>query len=109
MSESCALCGASDTKTAIVRIVLGVSDLEWSKHLHERCLGTLLAAHLAPLTPERRGQMPAAASCGVCGGHLPIVGRHPYFLSIGDADAERTWFIHAHCLPEELQPSAPQA
>ncbi len=104
----CTLCeepGEESRPTALAYV--DDAERRWLLHLHPSCLVTLLRADLPPLAPDRAQRIPGDAACGVCGKRLPIVGRHPYAVSLAQAGAESTWFVHAECLPDAIRRRLP--
>ncbi len=71
--------------------------------LHASCLTSLLRANVQPSALGSSPGIPGDAACGVCGKRLPIVGRHPYALTLEQAGGDRTWFLHAQCLPDAMR------
>ena len=78
------------------------SDRRWSVHAHRSCLAGLLVADVPPVLPDRSARVPSDAACGVCGERLPIVGRHPYAVTLIEAGLDHTWFVHAQCVPDSM-------
>lgn len=100
---TCALCG-EPTGEARATVSVHVYDPErgWPMQVHGSCLTALLAADIPPL-PANRSGIPSDAACGICAGRLPIIGRHPFALTIDEADPGRKWFVHADCFPDSMR------
>lgn len=98
---NCALCARPVDDSAVLVEVHG-SEQPVEVSVHGPCLAALLRAGMPPV-PSDLGRIPAGAACGVCGTRLPIVGRHPYALTVRKPAPGRTWYVHAECFPDHLR------
>jgi hypothetical protein len=99
----CALCGEPIVASR-PSVLVHVYDPErgWPMRVHGSCLTGLLIADVPPL-PANRTRIPGDAACGVCGGRLPVVGRHPFALTVDEAGPGRKWFVHADWFPDSMR------
>lgn len=98
---SCALCARPIDDSAVPLEVDG-PERRAAVSVHGPCVTALLRAGIPPV-PSNLGRIPAEAACGVCGTLLPIVGRHPYALTLREPAPGRTWYVHAECFPHLLR------
>jgi hypothetical protein len=98
----CALCGKSTESHPAVPLGVDDPDRRWDMVVHRSCLAELLAAENLSV-PSNLGRIPSDAACGVCGRRLPVIGWHPYALTLPEPAPSRTWFVHAECFPESLR------
>ena len=103
----CALCGAADETGYGVRIQVFDSSRRAEMMVHRSCVAALLP-HQALSAPGNLRRVPRDAACGVCGRRLPVIGRHPYGVTLSDPGPSfppgpRRWFVHAECFPESLR------
>lgn len=62
------------------------------------CFQAARTAGVSPDPPGERGRIPPGAKCVFCGGKLPVVGRHPYALEMGEPKEPIRFWSHAGCL-----------
>ncbi len=70
---------------------------------HRACFDAQRNPSVEPDPPDTRG-VPSSARCVFCGQKLPIVGRHPYALSVAFAAQSERFWAHAQCVEQELVP-----
>jgi hypothetical protein len=99
--SSCALC-ARPTDDSVVRLEVDGSERHAEVSVHGSCVTALLRAAIPPVA-SNLGRIPTEAACGVCGARLPIIGRHPYALTLREPAPGRTWYVHAECFPDLLR------
>ena len=99
---SCLLCNNLSGDTPELLLLVQDAAREAVLPVHGRCLRELLA-HAEAAQPAEATGIPAAAGCGICGRALPVVGRHPWALTLCEPAPGRTWFVHAECVPATLR------
>ena len=72
---------------------------------HTACFENLRHPAVEPDHPSEHGRIPAKACCLFCGERLPIVGRHPYCLDVGDQLPPQRFWSHAQCLLSRFEPA----
>jgi hypothetical protein len=77
--------------------------------VHSSCFEAQRDSSVSPDPLEERGRIAPKARCVFCGRALPIVGRHPYALQIGDASHPARYWAHAECIEGAITDLAPSA
>jgi Co/Zn/Cd efflux system component len=71
----------------------------WS---HAGCFARLRDPSVEPDDPADHGGIPAHVRCMFCGRSLPVFGKHPLVIDVGDHSPPQRFWSHAECAAERI-------
>ncbi len=107
-NKTCCFCGSHIKEEKIPSLRLEITpppDMDNVILLaHEECYNNLSNRSIEPDKPEELGSIPNKAKCMFCGLLLPIIGKHPYCIDVGEFIPPHRFWAHADCLLQKIQP-----